>query len=172
MELRTPMLRSCEYCGRYHDDRNPCEPKKIALKQREERRLALSKARRHNNSHSTESNEYRRTRPEYQFRSSAGWTKRSLQVRERDHFLCLCCAAGLRGTTKRYNDGSDSGGLQVHHIIPITEDDSLRLDESNLITVCSVHHNLCELGLITRRQQQQLVEDSIKKAQAIGVQGF
>ena len=154
------MLRSCKYCGRVHDDRALCEPKIAAL----ERAAKIKSAQRNTKSHPD-------TR-EARFRSTQDWTKRSVQVRERDHYLCLCCAAGLRGTTRRYNDGSDSGGLEVHHIIPIKEDDSLRLDESNLLTVCRYHHYLCEIGAIPRSKQQQLVSDSIKKAQALGIQGY
>lgn len=151
------MLRSCKYCGRVHDDRALCEQKIAAL---EKRARARSATKSHPDSRAT------------QFRSTLDWTKRSMQVRERDHHLCLCCAAGLKGTTKRYNNGTDSGGLEVHHITPIQEDETLRLDEYNLITVCRYHHYLCEVGIISRRQQQELVRSSIQKAQALGVQGF
>lgn len=147
------MLRSCKYCGRVHEDTRPCEQKKAA----QEKRVRLISAR-----------EYRRDKASYRFRSSPDWTKRSVQIRERDHYLCLCCAAGLKGTIKRYNQED----LEVHHIIPIKEDETLRLEETNLITVCKYHHYLCEIGTISRQQQMQLVEESIKKAQALGVQGF
>ena len=162
------MLRSCDYCGRYHDDMHPCEQKKAAI----ERKQARIKAIRREREYPSDSYEYRRDKPEYKFRGSAAWTKRSQQVRERDHYLCLCCQAGLRGTVNRYNDDSEHGGVQVHHIIPIAEDDSLRLDETNLITVCQKHHKLCEIGIISRQKQKELVLSSIQKAQALGIQGF
>lgn len=34
--------------------------------------------------------------------------------------------------------------LSVHHIIPITRDESRSLDDSNLITLCRRHHDLVE----------------------------
>ena len=156
------MLKSCRYCGRYHDERDACDQKKAAMEKHAEWLRAKEHPR----------YESRRDKSEYRFRRSPAWTKRSIQVRERDHYLCLCCAAGLRGTTKRYNDGSDSGGLNVHHIIPVREDESLRLEESNLITLCQTHHHLCEIGVIPRQQQLLLVQDSIHKARSVGVQGF
>ena len=34
--------------------------------------------------------------------------------------------------------------LAVHHIIPITQADDLKLDDSNLITLCRRHHDMVE----------------------------
>ena len=34
--------------------------------------------------------------------------------------------------------------LSVHHIIPITKDESRSLDDSNLITLCRKHHDMVE----------------------------
>lgn len=167
------MLRSCQYCGRYHEDRVICPQKQAAIDKRAEWLRIHNKERRQDNQYPSDTYEYRKDKPEYKFRRGTAWTKRSKQVRERDHYLCLCCEAGLKGTVRRYNDGSsDPGGLQVHHIIPIKEDPSLRLDETNLITVCQLHHHLCEIGTISRGQQQALARSSIDKTRTIGVQGF
>ena len=40
--------------------------------------------------------------------------------------------------------------LEVHHIVPIEEDYSKRLDETNLITLCRYHHELAEKNTIPR----------------------
>ena len=69
------------------------------------------------------------------------------------------------GTDKQIHSDAE-GDLQVHHIIPVSENKELRLDETNLITVCAIHHELCESGKITRQQQSELVQQSIQKALA------
>ena len=68
--------------------------------------------------------------------------------------MCVCCNAQLVGTINRYN----TQNLSVHHIVPIEEDYNRRLDDDNLITVCDVHHELCEAGEIKRDQQRELIK--------------
>lgn len=70
----------------------------------------------------------------------------------------------LIGTTRQLN----TYDLSVHHIVPIEEDYQLRLSNENLITLCSVHHEMCEAGEITRDNQRQLVRESIKNFNAEG----
>ena len=67
--------------------------------------------------------------------------------------MCLCCQAGLEKTYKKFNTEE----LDVHHIIPIEEDFNLRLSDDNLITICKVHHEMCEAGIISREQQMSLL---------------
>ena len=92
------------------------------------------------------------------FRRSYEWTEKSLSVRARDHYRCLCCKAKLIGTVHEI----ETHDLSVHHITPIKEAYDLRLDESNLITVCEIHHELCESGDIPRDVQRSLVEREIR----------
>ena len=40
--------------------------------------------------------------------------------------------------------------LQVHHIEPLEERFDLRLDDGNLVTLCSMHHRMAEDGDIPR----------------------
>ena len=61
------------------------------------------------------------------------------------------------GHGKVYNTDT----LEVHHIIPIEEDDDRKLDDDNLITVCRVHHEQCENGRISREKQKELVTESM-----------
>lgn len=133
------MLKSCQYCGRIHDSKFICTPKRQVEEKRQSTRKKTSA---------------------FSFRKTRVWTNKSLQVRDRDKYMCLCCKAGLDGTVRRYN----TKDLSVHHIVPIEEDDSKRLDGSNLITVCGVHHEMCEAGIISRAIQRELVAASMHEA--------
>lgn len=130
------MLRSCKYCGRIHDTKDVCSQKKRA----QELRWAN-----------------RKQTDALKFRRSNAWTNKSIEIRRRDQYMCVCCKAMLLGTVKRIN----TSNLSVHHITPIEEDYSLRLSDDNLITVCDIHHELCEGGEITRDQQRSLAIDAI-----------
>lgn len=66
----------------------------------------------------------------------------------------------MPNTLKKFN----TEDLSVHHIVPIEEDYSQRLDGSNLITVCGIHHEMCETGIISRDVQKHLVEESMRAA--------
>ena len=130
------MLKSCKYCGRIHEDRYICEQKSEAEKRRWNNR--------------------KRTKA-MNFRKKNEWKMKSRRIRQRDRHSCLCCLENLPGTYNIYN----SIDLSVHHITPIEEDYSLRLDDENLITVCEVHHEMCEAGKISRDTQRNLVRKSI-----------
>ena len=47
--------------------------------------------------------------------------------------------------------------LEVHHIIPIEEDYSKRLDDTNLITLCRYHHELAEKKEIPGEELLEIV---------------
>ena len=49
--------------------------------------------------------------------------------------------------------------LSVHHNIPINENYNRRLDNDNLITVCSYHHEMCESGEIPREAVQRIIDE-------------
>ncbi|MGN1416254.1 MAG: HNH endonuclease [Oscillospiraceae bacterium] len=51
-----------------------------------------------------------------------------------------------------------SGDLSVHHITPIASDYSKRLDDDNLITLCSYHHEAAEKGEISAEHLRSLAE--------------
>ena len=92
------------------------------------------------------------------FRRSKGWTKKSLEIRQRDRYLCRVCEANLYNTVKQFNYDK----LEVHHITPVSEDYNKRLDNSNLITLCNYHHKLAESGQIPREELQNIVNDIYK----------
>lgn len=87
------------------------------------------------------------------FRNSGAWHKKAEEIKERDKFLCVVC---LKNNAYNYRD------LSVHHIQPLSENWDLRLENSNLITVCETHHKDCECGKIPRAEQQAIVDEIMK----------
>ena len=126
------MLKSCKHCGRVHDERIVCQQKQEA------------EQRRWNNRKQTRATSFRR---------SYIWTEKSVAIRKRDNYMCVCCLNNMIGTIKQHN----TEHLSVHHIEPIEENYDKRLDDDNLITVCDIHHELCEAGTITRKEQRALI---------------
>ena len=63
---------------------------------------------------------------EYKFRSSAQWQKKRAEILSRDMYLCRLCMDNGRLMINN---------LQVHHIIPISVDDSLNRSSQYLDAV-------------------------------------
>ncbi len=122
------MKKSCRYCGKYHDVGVVCS-KKPVKKDR-------------GNRHRSEAGDLRR---------KYAWTQKSLDIRERDKYLCRYCLAQGRIQTQN---------LSVHHIIPINEDKNLWLDDSNLITLCDSCHDKAERKEISRNELKELAGTS------------
>lgn len=81
------------------------------------------------------------------FRWSTVWKKKREEIRQRDLYLCRLCAEGKNQERLcKYN--SD---VEVHHIAPLIEDYDRRLDNDNLICLCSYHHELAEKGEINKK---------------------
>lgn len=131
------MLRSCKYCGKIHDTKHDCGRKPV----------------------------YKKTTggKGYYFRKSEAWTKKSLEIRERDGYLCQICVRKLHGTIRQFNYDA----LSVHHIVPVNEDYERRLENGNLLTVCRIHHEMCEDGLISRDEQLQIAKEQERINQRI-----
>ena len=87
------------------------------------------------------------------FRKSKAWTNKSIEIRQRDRYLCKVCEANLYNTIRQFNYDK----LEVHHIIPINEDYNKRLDNDNLITLCCYHHKMADKGEISREELQNLL---------------
>ena len=83
------------------------------------------------------------------FRNTNAWITKREQIKRRDKYLCQVC---LMNNIYTYNN------LQVHHIIPINIDYSKRLDNNNLITLCTYHHHHAEKGLITKEQLLEIID--------------
>ncbi len=83
------------------------------------------------------------------FRNTNKWIIKREQIKKRDKYLCQVC---LKDSIYNYDD------LQVHHIIPIDKNYDLKLDESNLITLCSYHHKQAEQNKITKEYLYKLID--------------
>ena len=79
---------------------------------------------------------------EASFRSTRAWTKASIRIRERDRYMCVYCYKTTGTVT--------TDDIEVHHIIPIKADYNQRLDGSNLLSLCRLHHEEAEQGLIRK----------------------
>ena len=82
------------------------------------------------------------------FRSTNAWTQKAIHIKQRDRYLCRVCLAEGKLTVD---------GLEAHHIVPIEEDYDLRLDDDNLITLCSGHHKQADSGQIPREALRALI---------------
>jgi 5-methylcytosine-specific restriction endonuclease McrA len=124
------MLVSCRYCNQYHNRKDICSNKPKRIK---------------------ENNNIVR------FRSSRMWKKKSLEIRKRDSYLCLAClyAIDTPDNKPRYTFKE----LQVHHITPIASDYTRRLDNENLITLCTMHHSKADNKEIDSKVLLDIVRD-------------
>ena len=84
------------------------------------------------------------------FRNSTDWKSKAEEIKQRDKYLCKIC---LSENIFNYKE------LSVHHITPLAEDWSRRLENNNLITLCDKHHKECENGKITRQKQYELIKE-------------
>lgn len=89
------------------------------------------------------------------FRNSYDWRLKRTQIKVRDMYLCQVCLKEKHDTNFKYNHNH----VQIHHIIPIAEDFSKRLDDDNLICLCSYHHRLAEDGIISREELRQIIQE-------------
>lgn len=69
------------------------------------------------------------------FRSSKVWQRKRAEILERDQYLCKLCL---------YRGVINNKSLEVHHIVPLKDNEELKLEDSNLVTVCSGCHGLVE----------------------------
>lgn len=72
------------------------------------------------------------------FRSTAVWQKMRERIARRDDYMCRVCIL----------DNTICSSIEVHHIVPLCEDYSKRLDPYNLISLCPAHHKKADAGEI------------------------
>ena len=108
------MLKACSRCGKIHPD-GECSIPHVRNYKRE-----------YKGSIRTE---------EQKFRSTAQWQRKRWQVLQRDGFCCRLCL---------HNHKMETRGLQVHHIVKMRDNPSLRLEDTNLITLCPECHSIVE----------------------------
>lgn len=126
--LLLTMKKSCVYCGRIHDSKYDCGMKPKKFKKRN-----IKDA----------------------FRSTAMWQRKTVEIKERDGYLCQICLRDLHGTKRRINHEK----LSVHHAIPLQEDYEKRLDNDNLLTVCDMHHEMAERGIIPYDEIKEIIDE-------------
>lgn len=86
------------------------------------------------------------------FRNTKLWRRKADCIRRRDFNCCrICLEAGL----------IESRDLSVHHIIPLAQDFSQRLDAKNLITLCRFHHEKAEKNLISKQKLLEIVQTPV-----------
>lgn len=90
------------------------------------------------------------------FRKSKQWTKKSIEIRERDKYLCQLCIRNLYNTIDIYNYNK----LEVHHIVGLNEDYNKRLDNDNLITLCCYHHKMADKKQIPKELLLNIVSNT------------
>lgn len=133
------MYKSCQYCHRIHDIKYQCpnKPKKKQwIDQGNKLRVEIRK-----------------------FRDGVLWRKKREQIQGRDMRLCQICIRNLYNTINQYTFDNTS----VHHICALVDDWDKRLDDDNLITLCSVHHSDAERGLIPKEILLQIVKEQESK---------
>jgi 5-methylcytosine-specific restriction protein A len=96
----------------------------------------------------------------HKFRSLRVWQKKREQIKSRDNFLCQVCIRKLHNTIKQYTYDT----LSVHHIVPIEQDDSKKLSDSNLITLCEYHHEMAESGKISLQEMQEIAREQERRS--------
>lgn len=92
------------------------------------------------------------------FRWTKRWQRKRKQINERDKYLCQVCIRELHNTQIQYNFKD----IEVHHIIPIAEDWNLRLEDNNLICLCTYHHKMADNNLIDREELKRIAEEQEK----------
>ena len=80
-------------------------------------------------------------------RSQYCWTKKSQEIREKAEHLCEICRD--QGIITYQN-------IEVHHIVKVKDDETLLLDNENLICLCQEHHKKADRGEIDKEYMKNL----------------
>lgn len=80
------------------------------------------------------------------FRSSSVWKHKRKEILDRDDHICKIC-----GNNK---------DLQVHHILSISTHPMLRLENTNLITVCTHCHEQIHNGIYNQVYLTNLINEA------------
>lgn len=89
---------------------------------------------------------YKKSSSEDAFRSSYDWKRKRTYILKRDYYLCRVCLSQGK---------ANAGRLSVHHIISLKDNFNLKLDDENLITLCTLHHEQAE--------KSEIPADALKK---------
>ena len=84
------------------------------------------------------------------FRHGNAWREKSKDIRARDKYLCVYCL--------KHDHVINNADIEVHHIVSISEDFDLRLEDSNLISLCRNHHEDAESGIINKEELINMID--------------
>ena len=98
---------------------------------------------------------YKKNTKANKLRNEYSWKQKRKEIKERDKYLCQVCLTNKYSTTYAYTHEK----LEVHHIIPIEQDEELALENSNLITLCPYHHHMADKEEIPKEELQELVPE-------------
>ena len=87
---------------------------------------------------------------ERKLRRTNAWKEKSVEIRDRSNYLCAACKAEGKYTYE---------GVEVHHIVKVTDDPSLLLEDSNLICLCQQHHRMADRGDISGEKLRMWVNE-------------
>ena len=121
------IYKTCRHCGRIHKEGYVCSKRSSKNKKKADEAS--------------------------RFRSTFAWQEKRRQIKERDNYLCQVCIRDLYNTWRKYNHQ----GLQVHHAVPIDANEELRLEDSNLITLCLMHHAMCDKSEIPYDEIKEII---------------
>lgn len=130
------MLVSCKYCGKIHERSFDCGKKPKYNRKQKERR------------------------EEDRLRGLQVWKKKRKAIKDRDNCMCQICN---RDKFDTYGMKYNHDNIQVHHIVPIREEESIWLDDDNLICLCKYHHERAEQGEISREVLKSIAEEQNSK---------
>lgn len=86
---------------------------------------------------------------EHKLRQTHKWHSKSIEIRERSHWLCAVCL-----DEGRFNHES----LEVHHITKLRDDENLLLEDTNLICLCTRHHKMADEGMLDADYLRELAK--------------
>lgn len=122
-------LKTCTYCHKIHDIKKKCTAKKGYYREKNAR--------------------YEKDKDYIKFIKSKQWFNKSQEIKLLDFYCCLMCKyLGL--ISPKY--------LEVHHIVKVRNDVSLKLDNNNLITLCIVHHKMADANKIASSELHRLIK--------------
>jgi hypothetical protein len=84
---------------------------------------------------------------ERKLRSTNRWTEKSKEIRAAAHYMCEVC---------RDQNKIEYNNIEVHHIVKVRDDETLLLDNYNLICLCQEHHEQADKGLIDKEYLKRL----------------
>lgn len=93
------------------------------------------------------------------FRNTIRWQRKREEIKVRDRYLCQVCLRNKYNTLDMLNFKN----IEVHHITTINEDYNRRLDNDNLITLCSYHHHMADTGQIPKEDLYKIVAEIEEK---------